>query len=500
MSNSSRPLQNYSSQLNPSLNAKNEVRCTKRETPDLLKLNCNNFQYTQQVDTSILDPIVTTDSYARFSLDRGRGILHSNSKIQLAVTSSTNADAEKMFYPISTGIASFIDKVILRSGTTVIQEISDFGHYYAQKGLLNTNEDVKNQYSVLDGRSNAYQLVTDLVSPLDVISTGSQYDTQLFLDNGSELSEEIAFATPKTTVTSHNLKSRANQLLSHKSEFVLAISDLFPCLREFSLPLFMTDEVIIIELFFKTSQEQTYCVRLGDVVTDVYKIDPTKTKGIFDYINYNEEIMSEFKEANKTMTLNFSDPVLVKSVNNYNTGENPYTTNIGGSGRIVDEVIVAHSFLDTHSIKGVSPLGNYLAMDMTTGAGPTEKIAMNLRINDRLLFPLDVENTAEQYANLMLTEGRPMNLAATEYAKGEFGNPYNTKFSFEKYDPSNSIQGLKRYFGVKNARPEERINNNGISLIFNVTGPSNNDLVCRAWVSIRRSLIFTGGRFMVVDV
>ena len=164
MSNKPSQMKNYSTQLNPSLNAGNEARCTKPETPDLLKLNCNNFQYTQSVDTSILDPVVSRDDYARFSLDRGRGILHSNSKIQLAVTSTTNADAGKMFYPISTGIASYIDKAILRSGTTVIQEIQDFGHYYAQKGLLNTNEDVKDQYSVLDGRSNAYQLVTDLDS------------------------------------------------------------------------------------------------------------------------------------------------------------------------------------------------------------------------------------------------------------------------------------------------------------------------------------------------
>ena len=498
MSNKPSQMKNYSTQLNPSLNAGNEARCTKPETPDLLKLNCNNFQYTQSVDTSILDPVVSREDYARFSLDRGRGILHSNSKIQLAVTSATNADAGKMFYPISTGIASYIDKAILRSGTTVIQEIQDFGHYYAQKGLLNTNEDVKDQYSVLDGRSNAYQLVTDLDNAAGVISSGLEQATQMFLDNGSELSEDIAFATPKTTVSNHNLKSRDNQLLSNKSEFILAISDLFPCLREFSLPLFMTDEVIIMELFFKTSQEQTYCVRNGDVVTDVYKIDPTKTKGVFDYINYSEEIMSEFKQANQTMALNFSDPVLVRSAVNYNTTPN-YTTNIGGSGRIVDQVIVAHSFEDTHVIKSVTPLGNYLAMDMTTGAAATEKIGMNLRINDRLLFPLDVENTAEQYNNLVLTEARPINLTGEDYCKGEFGNPYSPAFTFEKYPLVSTMQGLRRYFGVNNARPEERINNNGISLIFNVTGPSNNNLICRAWVYVRRSLVFNQGRFQVVD-
>ena len=66
MSNKPSQMKNYSTQLNPSLNAGNEARCTKPETPDLLKLNCNNFQYTQSVDTSILDPVVSREDYARF--------------------------------------------------------------------------------------------------------------------------------------------------------------------------------------------------------------------------------------------------------------------------------------------------------------------------------------------------------------------------------------------------------------------------------------------------
>ena len=52
---SSTPLQNYTHQLTPPVNPQNVKSCTNRETPDLLKINCKNFQENQIVDTSITD-------------------------------------------------------------------------------------------------------------------------------------------------------------------------------------------------------------------------------------------------------------------------------------------------------------------------------------------------------------------------------------------------------------------------------------------------------------
>lgn len=501
MSNPS-PLRNYSKTLSPDISSKNEERCLKKEIPDLLKINCKNHMMNQILDTSILDGVVSTNKYARFSLDRGRGILHSNSKVQLCMKRIGAAadDAKGIFFPWSTGIASTIDKAILRSGTTVLATSQDFSHWFAMKGLLDTNEDVKNRYSVEDGRTNAFQLVTAMDATAGVIDNGTQARSAIIYDNGTEMSEDVAFGAASTTVTNKNLTSRTNQQLKNNSEFVLALSDLFPALREFSLPLFMTDEVVIIELFFKTNQQQVRCVRSGDAVTDVYEIDPTKTKMICDYITYDQKTMEEFANANQNMELTFSDPVLVKAQNNFSTGTNPFTTNLGGSGRIVDQVLCSFAFRDDADLSNVTPLNNYLSVDLTTGAASTEQIDFNLRVNDRLLFPLDVSNSSEQYNNLVLSQGRPVNITATEYVKGGFGNPFSTYYTLEGYTPVNHSQGLKRYLGVRNSRPEERINNSGIQLQLNVTGAVNENVVMRAWVFVRRSIAFDKGRFRIIDV
>lgn len=496
---SSTPLQNYTHQLTPPIDSGDVKRCTNRETPDLLKINCKNFQENQIVDTSITDPVISRSDYCRFSLDRGRGILHSNSKIQLAVTSTGNADDGKVFFPMGSGILANIDRAVLRSGTTVIQEIRDAGHYYTAKGLLDTNEDVKNRYSVTEGRSNAFENVTDVINVAGVITTGSEFSSEMFVDNGLENTETYTPnpAKAQNEVTNHNHLMRNVQILNNGSEFVVSLADLFPCLRQFSLPLFLTEEPIIIELFFNTNSTQT--ASFSDSVAapaDVYTIDSTKTKLIADYITYSEEIMSEFAEKNKTMALNFTDPQLVKSNNNYNTVSN-YTTSLGGSGKIIDDVLISHSELDSVDLKK-SLLNAFQSDDITQNLAGSQ-MAVNLRVNDRQLFPVDVTNISEQYQNSVLAEGMPYNLCADEYCRSAFGQPLSERFTIEGYG-SGTLSGEKRYFAIRNSRVEERVSNNGIDLIIRATNPVNTEAVVRAYVGVRKSLVFRGGRFFVIDL
>ena len=496
---SSTPLQNYTHQLTPPIDSGDVKRCTNRETPDLLKINCKNFQENQIVDTSITDPVISRSDYCRFSLDRGRGILHSNSKIQLGVTSDGVADNGKVFFPIGSGILANIDRAVLRSGTTVIQEIRDGGHYYTAKSLLDTNEDVKHRYVITEGRANAFENVTDVVNVAGVIQTGSEYTSQMFVDNGLENTETYTPnpAKAQNEVTNHNHLMRNVQILNNGSEFVVSLADLFSCLREFSLPLFMTEEPIIIELFFNTNVTQVASYSSAVAApADEYQIDSTKTKLIADYITYSEEIMSEFKAKNQNMALNFTDPQLVKSNNNYSTTPS-YTTSLGGSGKIVDDVLISHSELDTVVLN--KSLLNAFQSDDISKDSATAQMAVNLRLNDRQLFPVDVTNISEQYQNSLLAEGMPYNLCADEYCRSAFGQNLSTRFTVEGYGAT-TLSGEKRYFAIRNSRVEERVSNNGIDLIVRATDPVNTEAVIRAYVGIRKSLVFRGGRFFVIDV
>ena len=505
---SSTPLQNYTHQLTPPINPEGVKRCTNRETPDLLKINCKNFQENQIVDTSITDPVISRSDYCRFSLDRGRGILHSNSKIQLAVTSATGADNGKVFFPMGSGILANIDRAVLRSGTTVIQEIRDAGHYYTAKGLLDTNEDVKHRYSVTEGRSNAFENVTILQNVAGVVTTGDENPSEMFVDNGLEntldytpnpAGQENIIGVGVTGLGNHLM--REVQILNNGSEFVVSLANLFPCLRQFSLPLFLTEEPIIIELFFNTNTTQTASFSSSVAApADIYTIDSTKTKLIADYITYSEEIMSEFAEKNKTMALNFTDPQLVKSNNNYNTVPN-YTTSLGGSGKIIDDVLISHTELDSVNLQKTL-LNNFQSDDITQNLAGSQ-MAVNLRLNDRQLFPVDVTNISEQFQNSLLAEGMPYNLCADEYCASAFGQPLSNEYTVEGYSAGHGKEGLngqKRYFSIRNSRVEERVSNNGIDLIIRATNPVNTEAVVRAYVGVRKSLVFRGGRFFVIDL
>ena len=504
-------LRNYSQEFSPPIASDNVKRCETRETPDLLKINCTNHLQNQSVDTSILDPTISRTDYARFSLDRGRGILHSDSHIQLCVK-RTNPEAianpGDVIFPVGSGVLSLLDRAVLRSGTQIIESVSNFSSYYAMKGLLDTNEDVLNRYSVTDGRSNSFQMVTDLKNGSagqGIIDSGKEEPTQIFLDNNTELSETYTpdAAKEENKVTNHNLKSREVQQLDKGSQFAIPLAHIFQTLRSFSLPLFMIDEVVIVELFFKTAQKDIMFQRKNEVldpvvITDLYAVDTANVKMICDYISYDASVMQQFAEENETMTLDFNDVVVVKSQNNFDTTPN-YSTNIGGSGRYVDMIEVAFEDLPSVDNSGVTPLGNYKSEDPCTSAASTDSLALNFRINDSLVYPLDVSNRAEQFNNLVATQGKPVNLCSTEYSKGAFGNPFSTKFTFERYNIDTAMKGQKKYLGMRNPRMSEPINNAGVSLNVNVTGPVDKSLLVTAYMYIRKSLVFNAGRFAIVE-
>ena len=108
------------------------------DTPDLMDLSQMNVDLAQTVSTDIIEPSVFSQSFARFTLDRRVGFLHSNSKITLSVIPATgNASA---YFPANIGVASLIQKCALKIGQRTISETQDFAHLHAYSSLFLTNE------------------------------------------------------------------------------------------------------------------------------------------------------------------------------------------------------------------------------------------------------------------------------------------------------------------------------------------------------------------------
>ena len=79
------------------------------------------------IETSVLDPIVATPSFARFVLEK-KGILDQNSVITLSIHPDAEGAAAGAFLPLRTGAHAAIKQAVLKVGTKVLATSQDYGH------------------------------------------------------------------------------------------------------------------------------------------------------------------------------------------------------------------------------------------------------------------------------------------------------------------------------------------------------------------------------------
>ena len=92
------------------------------QVPDLMKLSQIPTDLEQSVDTDMLDPVVFSQEFCRFSLMK-KGFLHSFSSIVLSLDAPTaNPNAT---YPTNIGIHSLIERATLKVGAQTICEIEE---------------------------------------------------------------------------------------------------------------------------------------------------------------------------------------------------------------------------------------------------------------------------------------------------------------------------------------------------------------------------------------
>ena len=102
------------------------------QVPDLLQVSPMDTTTATDVETSITDPVVISDTFCRFVL-LNKGILHSHSKITLAVQAPDGLDR---FFPPNVGVASLIERAALKVGTKTLQEIDGYNFLTAYKSMF----------------------------------------------------------------------------------------------------------------------------------------------------------------------------------------------------------------------------------------------------------------------------------------------------------------------------------------------------------------------------
>ena len=386
---------------------------TETRIPDLIKIGEIPSEYGQTVHTDIIDPVTSSQTNARFTLNRVAGFLHSNSKITFSCIPQTNTSS---FYPLQVGVGQLIKEAHLRIGNKTVCSIQDFSTLFAYHSLFLTNENNKEREQYLSQRA---------INHGWNYTSNSDTSAQAYsLDTGRNPTSAVdalvgAFNRELLPFQQHDATSAAT--IAEAPVYSLYLSDLFPFLRQNQLPAFMIEDEIHIDLVWTpvTSslsggvQSRRMCCSSTGTETVQYQIDLNELKLVYDSISYDGEVMRKYAEQNPRVSFSYVDYRLAKRKGDQDAFAN-LTFPVGGNGRLVTKVIF-----------GIQANDNYLAKSLMNGDGQSSSgtglspLAINLRYNDRFEFSVDRSNTALLFHNLQHTEGQVPFVSRQEYGNEE---------------------------------------------------------------------------------
>ncbi len=458
--------------------------------PDLLRVSPMQTSTATDVETSILDPAVRSDSFCRFVF-LNKGILHSHSKVTFAV----NTDSNERFFPIGVGVASLIQRAALKIGTKTIQEIEGYNYLTAYKSLFISNEHQLEREQVQSGRVIAHEFRYD-----DAGSStgGADSNTKAFtygLSNGREYNGDVGATKDLTTPDWADLAG--------KPVFQIALSDLFPMLKQTQLPLYMMREQVSVELTFEPDATSRICQRSG-VASSTPTINTDELKLIADYIYYPQEMMDAYAQQNSTISITHFDYRHSKlSISATSTSGTTQIRNLGGAGRIVTKVITgvqADSASDASILNqyhAIAPERHYSFGQAPSSGNNNGSLTVNIKYNDRFLYPIDVTNPARQFHNTAQAEGMVPFVTREEYSAEGVALTTDT---FEGYDQNTGdaadekgVLGRFNWLSYRLNR-NERINSRGIEYFWKYEGLNNSGAYTqRTWLELAKATTISGG-------
>ena len=460
--------------------------------PDLLRVSPMDTTTATDVETSILDPVVKSDTFCRFVF-LNKGILHSHSKVTLAITSP---NASGRFYPPAIGVSSLISRAALKVGTKTLQEIDGYNFLTSYKSLFISNEHQKEREQVQSGRSLCHEF---RYSDATDTNGGVDNDTRAFtygLSNGKEYDSTYGAATPDLSVPDWGD-------IQNNPVYQIALSDLFPMLKQTQLPLYMMQEQVSVELTFEPQNTNRICSGSG-VASGTYAIDQNELKLIADYIYYPQDMMTSYANANRSITMNHFDYRHSKvSVSATSANDTTQIRNLGGAGRIVTKVITGlqsdsaseSSVLNVYN--SISPEQKYLFGQKPAAGKHNGSLTVNLKYNDRFLFPIDVTNPARQFHNTAQAEGMVPFVTREEFAAE---GTALTSDLFMGYDQNTGddadekgILGRFNWLSYRLNR-NERINSRGIEYFTKYEGLGNGGgYTQRTWLELAKITMLVDG-------
>ena len=456
--------------------------------PNLMRLGEISSDMAQNVSTDVIEPSVFSQSFCRFTLDRRIGFLHSNSKITLSLIprlASTNIG----YYPLNIGVGSLIQSARLLIGQKVVSSVEDFSHFHAYQSMFLTNENNKEREQFLSQRCIAHQQMSteaNIHNPLAASTIALDTGLDIANPNGGGLEQKL-----------HQFQvMEADADVDKQNEspvYSIYLSDIFPMLREYSLPAYLIKEPIFVELTWQpktTSLGATansslrQCTDGAGSQTEAWDIDQNECRMIYDSISYDGEIMRQYAEQNRNSSFQYKEYNLAKR-----TGDQTQFTNlvfpVGGNGMLVSKVI--YGITGNNDYESRRLLNGFVSHAPTVG----NKLTTNLLYNDRYEFTVDRNNMALQFSTTQQSEG-----AVPMVCRGEYSNEATGELSVATFEGNQQKSGLEQRFCWNSIRLNrgQRINTKGIDLIYKTTLAAD-DYTLRVWVEHLKVATLQDGEF-----
>jgi len=485
------------------------------QIPDLVRIGTVATDTAINVTTDILDPVIFSESEARFVLDN-KGILHSNSRITFSTDGTVGpSENDRAFFPAGVGVHSLIQRAALRVGTKTVCEIEDYNHFAAYETTFLPPDAIKEREGVISGRMMTIApTLTGRAEPYQNASNGALNVESLTeaksiqIDNGKGLllagadsdahHVPLKDTSPFPSRTVYDYQSEVN-----KPTYSVLLADLFPFLKTNQLPLFMMEEQVSIHLTFTrrstAAESERVCVTNGATITKDAVLVRGDCQLIADYIFYPQDLMEQYRQQNSNMSFQYVDYQFVKrtvSATEYSGG---LIQNVGGAGRIVNKVFCGTVASGTEADKENTLLNVYVAEGPTVSTTGVGTVTTNLKYNDNFLYPIDVTNDARHYHNVFQSEGRVPYISRDLYrGEGQLAQTLDGasgSVNFEDYSAQGDLR-QKYFYTAYRLNKGERVNSRGIEIYdTRVTMPGSSTMRC--WLQVMKVASLRDGMFMM---
>ena len=480
------------------------------QIPDLVRIGSVSTDTAIGVQTDILDPVIFSESEARFVLDN-KGILHSNSRITFSTDGLVAPDNNgRAFFPANIGVHSLIQRCALRIGTKTVCEIEDYAHFSAYETTFLPPDSIKEREGVMSGRmmSIAPTLTERSASYASASNSASITESltearSIQVDNGTCATLQAGTKEYWKPINNASVPDPTRVIFDYQKEsntptYSILLADLFPFLKTNQLPLFMINEQVSIHLTFTPRRSGTDSLRIvstnGATITQDATLVRTDCQMIADYVFYPQEMMEQYRQANSNIQFNYVDYQFVKRTVSPNEFSGGLIQNVGGAGRIVNKVFVGVQQKDD---KNTSLLNNYIAEGPAVSTTTTGVVKTNLKYNDNFLYPIDVSNDARHYHNVFMSEGRVPYISRDLYrGEGQLATDNATTkgaVEFEDY-PANTGLRQKFFYTAYRLNRGERVNSRGLELYDTRTTMAGSSTF-RCWIQIMKVASLRDGMF-----